>query len=62
MRTFLFRVDQPDGDVIEKSRTFSKDPEATAYARQLLDDWPDCKSIDILHDGDLVDRVRQVRT
>ena len=61
MRMFLFRVDQLNGNAVEKVRSFSGDTEATAYARQLLEDWPDCVTIDVLHEGELVDRLRPSR-
>jgi hypothetical protein len=35
---FLFRVNQPEGGVVEKSRAFERDAEASAYASQLLQD------------------------
>ena len=61
MRTFIFRVDQPDRDPFEKSRELEGDAEAVAYARQLLIDWPDCAAIDVLQAGELVDRLRPIR-
>jgi len=61
MRTFVFRVDQLDREPLLKTRSFGSDAEATAYAQQLLMDWPDCAAVEVSHEGELVDRLRPQR-
>ena len=58
MRSFVFRIDRPASGPIEKTRAFDRDDEASAYASQLLRDWPDCAAIDVLQAGVLIDRLK----
>lgn len=60
LREFRFRIEQTAGEAVMKTRSFVLDAEATAYARQLLKDWPGCASIDVLQAGELMDRLRPV--
>jgi hypothetical protein len=58
MRSFLFRIDRPGAGLLEKTRAFERDDEASAYAAQLLRDWPDCTAIDVMQAGALIDRLK----
>jgi hypothetical protein len=58
MRSFLFRIDQASGGLIEKTRAFERDQDASAYATQLLRDWPECAAIEVLQAGVLIDRLK----
>ncbi len=58
MRSFIFRIDRQGAGLFEKTRAFERDDEASAYAAQLLRDWPDCAAIDVLQAGALIDRLK----
>jgi hypothetical protein len=58
MAPFLFRIDRPGAVPIERTRLFDRDEDASAYARQLVRDWPDCVLVDVLQANRLVDRQR----
>lgn len=62
MRTFTFRVDQPDNDPVLRTRQLADDTEARAYARQLLADWPDCLAVEVRQADELIDRLRRLPT
>jgi hypothetical protein len=59
MTAFTFRVDQPDRDPIERTRALDDDAEAIAYAKQLMQDWPDCLIVDVVREGELLSRLRR---
>ena len=61
MGKFVFRIDHHDREPYERARDLETEIEASAYARQLLKDWPDCAAIDVLLNGELVDRLRPPR-
>ena len=61
MLIFHFKVDLTGRDPIEKTRALEDEAQALAYARQLLNDWPDCAAIDVIQAGELVDRLRPPR-
>ena len=58
MASFLFRIDRPGDAPVGRTRAFERDADASAYARQLLEDWPDCAAVDVLQAGQLIDRLR----
>jgi hypothetical protein len=62
MAPFLFRIDRPGAAAIERTRLFDRDEEASAYARQLVRDWPDCVLVDVLQADRLIDRLRPAST
>ena len=61
MLIFHFKVDLTGRDPVEKTRALEDEAQALAYARQLLNDWPDCAAIDVIQAGELVDRLRPPR-
>ncbi len=59
MASFTFRIDQVDRDPTERVRSLEDDGEALAYARRLLEDWPECRIIDVVREGELLGRLRR---
>ncbi len=59
MTAFTFRVDQPDRDPVERIRRLDDEAEASAYAQQLRTDWPECRMIDVVREGELLSRLRR---
>ena len=51
MSAFTFRLDQPDSDPMERTRLLDDEAQAIAYGEQLLKDWPDCRLVDVVSDG-----------
>ncbi|WP_158914149.1 hypothetical protein [Caulobacter sp. S45] len=62
MKPFVFRVDRPEGEPLVRNRNLPSDAEAVAYARQLLNDWPECIAVEVLQAGALVDRLRPTQS
>ena len=59
MSAFTFRLEQPDSDPIERTRLLDDEAQAIAYGEQLLKDWPDCRLVDVVSDGQLLSRLRR---
>lgn len=60
MTAFTFHVEHPDRDPVVRTRTLDGEADALAFARQLQSDWPDHETIDVLHEGALVTRLRRL--
>jgi hypothetical protein len=59
MAAFTFHVEQADKQPLVRTRDFDGEGEAMAYAEQLLADWADSESIDVLQQGHLLSRLRR---
>ena len=60
MSAFTFRLAPPDRDPVERIRQLEDAGQALAFARQMLQDWPDCESVDVFSDGKLFERLRRI--
>lgn len=59
MASFTFQVEQSERPPMVRVRDLDDEAEALAYAQQLLADWTDSPSVDVLHEGHLLTRLRR---
>ena len=59
MASFTFQVEQSEQQPMVRVRDLDDEAEALAYAQQLLADWADSPSVDVLHEGHLLTRLRR---
>jgi hypothetical protein len=56
---FTFRFDPSNQPPIERTRNLDGEADALAYGRQILRDWPDCETVEVVRDGELLERFRR---
>lgn len=57
MPSFVFRIHHDGRPPLNKIRTFEAAPFAVERARQLLDEWPSCRLVQVLHDDEEIARI-----